>query len=292
MLTMQMPIKTPEELSLIKKSQPTTEEDLMKVDEVEFRARFRERCHHTMEIQVYTAIAQKSTLSANQTNIADMYFRVWDRRGLSHDLPDYKFASTLLEMAHQLQKGEIPDLSKYEPKWFNEEDRKVLDRAIYERRSVRHWDWDKEVPQDVINKILDAGLWGSHACNLQSIRFLVVHEKACPGLFRGGDIPPAPLHLVVCQDMRCYKGNQFMPDYNAIMDAGAAGQNMLLQAHAMGLGTCWVTFTSDEMRNRLVEKFNLPEYINIDFYIEAGYPTQTPCPPYRISVEDALLGQI
>ena len=41
---------SPEE---IKRLFDWSEEELEAMDEVEFRARFRERCHHTMEIQVY-----------------------------------------------------------------------------------------------------------------------------------------------------------------------------------------------------------------------------------------------
>lgn len=288
----QLYIKTPEEWKEIMKVWSKDERQLTEepdISDIEFRARFRERCHHTMEIQIYDAIAKKKPLSADQTATAEMYFRVWDKRGLSHDLPEYKFASTLLDMARTLQKGEFPDLSGWEPHWFGDEERKVLDRAIYERRSVRHWDWEREVPDEVINKVLDAGLWASHACNLQSIRYLVIHEKKTPNLFRGGDIPPGPVHLVVCQDSRVYKANQLMPDYNAVLDAGAAGQNILLQAHAYGLGGCWVTFMTGDMRVRLREHYHLPDYINLVFYIDVGYPTETPCPPYRLGVDEAVL---
>ena len=289
---MQLPIKTPEDWKKIRAVQPVTEEDLLKVDDTEFRARFRERCHHTMEIQIYEAIEKKRPLPMDTTDTVDLYFRVWDKKGLSRELPDYRFASHLLDMAHALQRGELPDLSVHEPRWFTDEERRVVDRLIYERRSVRHWDWERPVPDELLDKAMDAGLWGAHACNLQSIRYLILHEKECPGMFRGGDIPPGPVHIVVCQDMRVYEANKYMPDYNAIMDAGCAGQNILLQLHALGLGACWVTFMTDAMRERLVEKFNLPDYITIDYYIDVGYPTQAPCPPYRIGVDEAVLGRI
>lgn len=284
-------IKTPDEWKVLRQSQPTTEDELTALDDTEFRARFRERCHHTMEIQVYEAIEKKTTLSANQTRTAELYFRVWDKKGLSHDLPDYRTAEVLLRLARALQSGEVPDLSEYARPAYTEEEKTAIDRLLYERRSVRHWNWERPVPTEMIRKVLDAGLWAAHACNLQSIRYLVVHEQAAPGLFRGGDIPPGPVHLVICQDLRVYRANQLMPDYNILMDAGAAGQNILLQAHAQGLGGCWVTFMSDDMRRRLTEKFDLPDYVHPMFYIDVGYPTQTPCPPGRIDVDEALLGE-
>lgn len=285
-------IKTGKEWAELKPVWTKNEEQLADAETMsdsEFRARFKERCHHTMEIQIYDAIESGKPLRADQTETAEMYFRVWEKRGLSHELPEYMFASELLAMARKLQNGEMPDLGKWEPHWFTEEDRVIFDRAIYERRSVRHWDWERDVPQEVIDKVLDAGLWAAHACNLQSIRYLVVHEQKAPGLFRGGDIPPGPVHIVVCQDSRTYRGNMHMPDYNAVLDAGAAGQNILLAAHAQGLGACWITFTSSEMKQRLVDRYDLPDYIDIVFYIDLGWPVQTPCPPARIGTEEAVL---
>jgi len=289
---MQLPMKTPEDWKRIRALQPATEEDLFKTDDTEFRARFRERCHHTMEIQIYDAIEKKRPLPPDQTSTAEMYFRVWDRKGLSRDLPEYRFASRLLEMARTLQGGGIPDLGAFAVSGFDAAELKTVNRLIYERRSIRHWDWDRPVPDALLDEAMDAGLWAAHACNLQSIRYLVIREKECPGLFRGGDIPPGPVHIVVCQDMRVYKANQLMPDYNSVMDAGAAGQNVLLKLHALGLGACWVTFMTDGMRTRLVEKFGLPDYIRIGYYIDAGYPVQSPYPPCRIGLDEAVLGRL
>lgn len=285
-------IRQPEEWNAIIKRWAKDEDQLLndpEISDTEFRARCRERCHHMLEIQLYDALEKKSILPENQTDVAEMYLRVWDKRGLSHDLPEYGFVQELLKAARKVQKGEFPDLKEWEPHWFGDDERKILDYALYERRSVRHWDKDKDLPDEVIDKILDAGLWAAHACNLQSIRYLVIHEKNTPNLFRGGDIPPGPIHIVVCQDMRVYKANQLMPEYNAILDAGAAGQNVLLQAHAYGLGACWVTFNTPEMRERLKKQYNLPDYIKTVFYIDLGYPLQTPCPPARIGTDEAVL---
>ena len=68
----------------------------------------------------------------------------------------------------------------------------------------------REVPDELIDKVLNAGLWAAHACNLQSIRYLVVREKDEPWLFRGSDIPPGPVHIAVLQDERCYLANTVM----------------------------------------------------------------------------------
>ena len=91
-----------------------SEDELAAMDETEFRARFRERCHHTMEIQVYENAFRGKPLSEKQVSTAEKYMRVWDRRGLSHDCHEYKFAATLLGFAKQLIAGEITYTTQYD----------------------------------------------------------------------------------------------------------------------------------------------------------------------------------
>ena len=279
---------SPEE---IKRLFDWSEEELEAMDEVEFRARFRERCHHTMEIQVYENAFRGKPLSEKQVATAEKYLSVWDKRGLSHDCHEYRYVQKLLEFARQLIAGEVPDLSSYEPKWLTPEEAEVFERTLYERRSVRHWDTSKRIPDELIDKLLRAGLWAAHACNLQSIRYLVVREESEPGLFRGSDIPGGPVHIVLLQDTRNYRANPLMPEYNQLLDCGAAGQNIVLAAHAYGLGGVWLTF-NQKMRERLIKRFEIPEHINLVTYVDVGYPAQSPCPPLRPEPEDVIFARI
>jgi nitroreductase len=195
-------------------------------------------------------------------------------------------------MAKKLYAGEEVDLSRYAPAEISGEALKGFENVLYERRSVRHWDWSRRVPDDVIDKIMNAGLWASHACNLQSIRFCVVREENAPGLFRNSDIPGGPVHIVIIQDLRCYRANPLMPDYNKLLDCGAAGQNIVLAAHAYGIEGTWLTFTSDAMRARIREALGLDENYDMVTYVDIGYPDQTPCAPDRMSLEEAVLKRI
>lgn len=275
----------------VKDSKFKTREELLSMDEEEFRARFRERCHHTMEIQVYTAAYDHKTLPQEQTKTAELFISVWQERGLSTDLPEYQYVMQLLTFAEQLKQGKTVDLSQFQWHILTPNEQKIFDQVIFERRSVRHWK-EQRVPDELIEKILKAGLWAAHACNLQSIRYLVVREETNPGLFRGSDIPGGPVHIVVLQDMRTYRANTAMPDSNQLLDAGAAAQNMVLAAHAYGLSSCWLTFTSDKMKQRIAEHVNLPDYMRMTTYIDVGYPDQTPCPPMRRSVADSIFANI
>jgi nitroreductase len=149
----------------------------------------------------------------------------------------------------------------------------------------------------MIDEIIRAGLWAAHGCNLNSLRFIVVREQHEPGLFRGSDIPGGPVHIVACQDRRVY---YMQPGYvrdleklerNRLLDCGAAMENMVLMAHALGLGACWLTF-SQEMLARLRSRFALPAHVEIVTYLDVGFPNQTPMPPGRITVEEAVLTRV
>lgn len=269
------------------KKQAISDEDYLAMPETEFRARFRERLHHTLEIQVYQTAYKKGRLNEKQTETGLKLLGIWDRRGLSHELPEYIYAQQLISFANLLIEGRDVDLSGFKWHVLDKGEQNVFDKVIYERRSVRQWTKER-VPEEVIRRVLDTGLWAAHSCNLQSIRYLVVREETDPGLFRGGDIPGGPVHIVLLQDERVYLANPNNPIRNRLLDCGAAAQNIVLAAHAYGLGGVWLTF-SDEMKERLAKRFNLPDYQTVVTYVDVGWPDQTPYPPQRISVKEAIL---
>mgnify|MGYP001004887135 CR=1 FL=1 len=266
-----------------------TDEELLAMDEVEFRARIRERSHHTLEIQVYATAYRHKKLSETQANYTKHLLVLWVKRGLSKELPEYRYASFLIEAADKLSRGENVDLTAYKPTPVTEEMEEAFYTIVRERRSVREFT-DQEVPDKLIDKILEAGLWAAHGCNIQSIRYIVVRDKNEPGLFKGSDVPGGPVHLVILQDMRCYRANSFTPVRNQLLDAGAAGQNIVLAAHAVGLEGVWLTF-NETMCERLKKRFELPDYLRLVTYVDVGYGDQTPYAPQRWDVKDTILGR-
>lgn len=267
-----------------------TDEDFLEMDEVEFRARFRERIHHTLEIQLYHHVHRGLKLRPTQADYTKRLMGLWVRRGLSKDLPEYKYAEFLTQSADRSAAGEEVDLRPYAPDPVNDEIESHFFTVLNQRRSVREYR-DEEVPDELIDKVLRAGLWAAHGCNVQSIRFLVIREDHEPGLFRGSDVPGGPVHLVLLQDMRCYRANSFTPLRNQLLDAGAAAENMVLAAHAVGLESVWLTF-NEEMCDRLRTRFELPDYLRIVTYVDVGYGDQTPFPPLRWEVKDTVLARV
>jgi nitroreductase len=266
-----------------------TDEEYLALDETEFRARFRERTHHTLEIQVYAAAYRKKKLSPRQADTARKLSELWRQKGIPTSHHDYRLVQQFIAFADTLAKGEPVDLSPYAPQPLTKDAEDAFFTIVHERRSVREFK-KKKVSDRLIDKILDAGLWAAHSCNLQSIRYLVIREETSPGLFRGSDVPGGPVHLVVLQDSRVYKANPFNPVRNRLLDAGAAAQNIALAAHAAGLEGVWLTF-NDPIVERLRSKFNLPEYVEPVTYVDIGYGDQTPHPMLRPKVGDTILGR-
>jgi nitroreductase len=262
-------------------------EEYLHLDETEFRARFRERIHHTLEIQTYEAIHQGKAVPPERLRAAAGWFDLWRTRGLGTELPDYRTAWTIYELAERTRGGGKVDLSAFAPGEVTPAGRAEFFRILQERRSVRHWT-DREVPDEVIDRIMEAGTWAPHACNLQSVRYGVIREKEEPGLFEGCDIPPGPVHIVLLQDQRTYRANPRVPLRNIFMDCGAAAQNIVLAVHALGLGGVWLTF-DDEMLARLTAYWKLPDHLKITTYVDIGYPAQTPAPVRKLGLDEVVL---
>lgn len=273
-------------------------ENLMAIHPTTLRAMIVERTHHTVEIQLYEALAMGQPLSPGRGDNVREMLAVWRERGLPMELnsPDWAWVHTLLNMAERLSKGQEVDLSPFAWDPFDEDQRAVATHLISQRRSVRHWT-DEQVPEWMIDQILQAGLQAPHGCNLCSLRFLVIREENAPGLFEGSDIPGGPVHIVACQDRRVYyaqPGYASHPDMlerNRLLDCGAAMQNMVLMSHALGLGACWLTFRL-EMRQRLREHFKLDDEIQIVTYLDVGFPAQTPMPPGRMALPETVIARV
>jgi len=110
---------------------------------------------------------------------------------------------------------------------------------IRERRSTRMYK-KKAPPEEEIEKLLEAGRWAPSGLNNQPWRFLVMKDKAKKdGLAEftryGNIIKDAPVVIVACMDV----ADSYNRDKD-LMAVGACIQNMLLQAHSMGLGSCWL----------------------------------------------------
>jgi nitroreductase len=164
-------------------------------------------------------------------------------------------------------------------------------KAILGRRSIRKFK-DEPVEDDLIWKIIEAGIWAPSAGNIQSWELIIVkkpkkkYKLGVAGYMREF-IGEAPVILVICANQ--LRSNSIYGDRGkdlyCIQDASVAAENMLLAIHALGLGACWVG-SFDE--NIVSDVLGLPHGIRPITLIPLGYPDETPYPPPRREIEEFI----
>ncbi|MEM5782579.1 MAG: nitroreductase family protein [Candidatus Aenigmatarchaeota archaeon] len=162
--------------------------------------------------------------------------------------------------------------------------------AILKRRSIRKFK-DKEIPVEIIDKLIDALIWAPSAGNLQARLFYFVFnkdikEKLQKASFNQKFISEAPLVIVCCGDRKISEnyGERGERLY-VYCDVSASIENLMLLATSYGLGTCWVG-AFDE--NKVKEILNLNNNLIPIAIIPVGYPNEDPKPPQRVSKGDAV----
>lgn len=163
--------------------------------------------------------------------------------------------------------------------------------AIRGRRSIRRF-LTREIPEEAIDKLIEALIWAPSAGNLQSRKFYFIKDQAIKhGLARAAMnqtfIAEAPLVIVGCTDhgiQRRY-GRRGIELY-CIQDVACSLMGMMLLAHEMGLGTVWVgAFYEEDVAGVL----NLPEHLRPAAIVPVGWPSRVPAATPRVRPEEAVV---
>jgi nitroreductase len=154
--------------------------------------------------------------------------------------------------------------------------------AIFTRRSIRRYS-DRPIDKEIVDKIIYAGMYAPSAVNKQPWHFIVFNDpftrKAIMEAHQSATmLRETAACILVCYDERLQHDEGYGP-----VDCSAATQNMLLAAHALGIGACWVGIYPRQSRMTALKKiFGLPDKI-IPFAIVAmGYPAEVKSTPDRI----------
>lgn len=161
--------------------------------------------------------------------------------------------------------------------------------AMEKRHSVRSFDAAREVPDELVSRLLGCACLAPSAGNVQPWRFFVVREaRLKEGLAAAalgqGFVARAPVVIVVCADLEPHAasyGRRGVELYS-IQDTAAAVENMLLAATALGMGACWVGAFREEEVARLL---GLPKHLRPLALVPVGYPARPGSQPRKMPPE-------
>lgn len=143
---------------------------------------------------------------------------------------------------------------------------------ILTRRSIRKYQ-NKKVEDCLIDELLRAGMAAPSAGNQQPWDFIVIRDKEIMNKIPefhpySAMIKDCDVAIVVCGNLEKEKNKGFW-----VQDCSAATENILLAAHARGLGAVWLGLYPREERSGGIKKLlNIPENIIPLSLIPIGYP--------------------
>ncbi|MCW4017502.1 MAG: nitroreductase family protein [Candidatus Bathyarchaeota archaeon] len=189
--------------------------------------------------------------------------------------------------------------------------------ALKQRRSIRKYQ-PRSVPKETLRQILETASYAPSAHNAQPWRFIVLTEAedktvladamaqvwlvelekdGSPKKMRWATVnrsidrfTSAPVLLLACmsmENMDVYSDEKRQRAEHdlAVQSLAAATQNLLLAAHANGLGACWYCapiFCQDAVRQAL----GIPDNVEPQALLTLGYPAETPKTPKRLAFEN------
>jgi len=145
--------------------------------------------------------------------------------------------------------------------------------AIKKRQSVRSYQ-DKEIPEDVLQQVLEAGRLAPSASNKQCWKFIVVKDedlrkKMVPACKNQKFVGEAPVVIAGCATNPDYV--MTCGEHSYSIDLAIVLDHMSLEAASLGLGTCWIgAFYQDQVK----ELLGVPENVRIVSLMPVGYPKE------------------
>jgi nitroreductase len=142
--------------------------------------------------------------------------------------------------------------------------------ALRTRRSIRRYK-DQPVDRELIEQVVDCARQAATGRGEQPWEFVVItdadtRKQIADQTNAGKFIANAPVCIVVlCKETTYY-----------LEDGSAATQNLMVAAHALGLGTCWVAGDKKPYAEPVRKQVGAPEGYNLVSLIALGHPDDQP----------------
>lgn len=162
-----------------------------------------------------------------------------------------------------------------------------LMEGLLSRRSVRQYDPNKKIDKETAKELIKAAQYAPTAHNKQPWEFLVVEDKEVLAHLRHiqrwtSFAKDAAMVIFVCGDeTQSFSRNKESESWSFVdVDCALATQNLLLAAHAKGIGTCYCGCAPmQKVVDDLKAYLKLPENVRPFAIVTMGYPAETPKQP-------------
>ena len=170
---------------------------------------------------------------------------------------------------------------------------------IKSHRSIRKYQ-KRDIPDELLNDILGAGIRASTTGNMQVYSVIVTRDsgmkqRLAPFHFNQPMVTGAPVVLTFCADFNRFNKwcrqrhaepgyDNFLSFMTAAIDALLVAQNVCLAAESKGLGICYLG-TTIYMADKIIDLLELPEGVVPVTTITLGYPDEDPPLTDRLPLE-------
>ena len=162
-----------------------------------------------------------------------------------------------------------------------------LHEILEKRFSCRSF-LDKDIEEEKINKILDAGILAPTACNFEPERIIVLRDKDIINKLNDATRYTfnAPLIFVICYDKNVSWKRRYDNKDHGDIDASIVATNMVLMATSLDLGTCFVASFDEK---KVKDILGLPDNYIVSLMIPTGYPTEVRPHNKRLDMKDLVI---
>jgi nitroreductase len=149
-----------------------------------------------------------------------------------------------------------------------------IQEGLLTRRSIRKYT-DHKINKENIDKILKAAMYAPSAMNLQAWHFIVIEDRdvlieTIKSIPYAEMLRQSAAAILVCGDSLIEKNESWL-----LQNCSASIQNILLSAHGLGLGSCWIAIHGmEDVYKNIQAQFKLPEHIVPVSLISLGFPDE------------------
>jgi len=148
-----------------------------------------------------------------------------------------------------------------------------FETLIKERYSLRSYS-DKELSEEVLDKIIEAGRIAPSAKNFQAVKVFILQSEEA---LKKAELCTvcrfkAPVMFLFTYDKdNEYRNPEEVENHSGVQDVSIMATQMMLEASNLGLGTCWINKFSIA---KTKEVFKLPDNLQPVLFMDLGYPDE------------------